>query len=458
MPLNYSTSSSGGSNYNLMSSDVPPSLMSTTSSMSSVSSSSSTSSTTWPTAVPHIQTTSNNNNDMFNTKRCDQEFWDLRNIQVTQDFCEDLNQTKYPLPIGNNSTSQSNLSNNTSSTNSKSSNSTAIDSNEEHHISFSKNGTDVDFDIDFVEESKPVKLSTVSIQLTNSSNKYDKSATNDFLTVPTFYNDRLYSDIYGYGALSDGYSDDGNNTVKTRRSNSLTTPTCQSGDFTSSSAENLVNLQKPRSFSLSMESSRTPLMSCGSETRLDKLVQMQINNNLHQTGMSNIAVWLKSLRLHKYLWLFTNMTYEHMMEITEDYLENLGVTKGARHKLVLCIQKLSERVGQLKQIEKELMEGTKPLKFGLDELTNVVLTPMKPINSVPCEKDVAAHVMRVLDCGKLFLYITISVFCFTTVFTTITHLYHTALSKYSIYLLLLFHLNCKNLPIRKFTGTRILIN
>lgn len=410
MSMSYTTNSIGGSSYNFMSAENPASFMSTTSSMSSVSSSSSASSTTWPTAVPQIQTSSNNNNnnnnnDIFKTKR-DQEFWDLRNFQVTQDFCDDLNQAKYPLPIGNNiSASQNSLNNSKnskgggSSTNNNNSNSSnnagtsIFDTNDELHLSFSKNGTDVDFDNDFIDGSKTASL-TINAPT---------STTNDFLTVPNFFNDRLMNDMYGYGALSDGFSDDGNNTIKTRRSNSLTTPTCQSGDFiSSSSAENLANLQKPRSFSLSMESSRNALMSCGSETRLDKLAQMQMNNNLHQIGMGSIAVWLKSLRLHKYLWLFTNMTYDHMMEMTEEYLENLGVTKGARHKLVLCIQKLSERVTQLRQIEKELTDGTKPLKVGLDELTNIILTPMKPINSVPLEEDVATHVMRVLDCGKSY--------------------------------------------------------
>lgn len=116
--------------------------------------------------------------------------------------------------------------------------------------------------------------------------------------------------------------------------------------------------------------------------------------------MSNIAVWLKSLRLHKYQWLFTNTTYEQMMEMTEEYLENLGVTKGARHKLVLCIQKLPDRVTLLKQLEMELSEGTRPLKSALDELTNVIMTPMKNINSVPFEEDVATHVMHLLDTCK----------------------------------------------------------
>jgi hypothetical protein len=405
MSMGYSSNSIGGSNYNIFSCENPSSFMSTTSSMSSVSSSSSQSSTTWPTTIPQIQTNNNNNNnntEIFRTssKKSDQEFWDLRNFQVAQDFCDDLNQAKYPTPIGNNTASQSislNSSGKTSKTSSSSASNNTVtsiyDSNDEHHLSFSKNGTDVEFDNDFMDGKSNSLTVTVPTPNSNSS-----STTNDFLTVPNFFNDRLFNDVYGYGALSDGFSDDGNNTIKTRRSNSLTTPTA-SCDFTSSSAENLANLQKPRSFSLSMESSRNALMTCGSETRLDKLVQMQMNNNVHQIGMGNIAVWLKSLRLHKYLWLFTNMTYDHMLDMTEEYLENLGVTKGARHKLVLCIQKLSERGTQLKQIEKELMDGTKPLKVGLDEITNIILTPMKPINSVPCDEDVATNVMRVLDCA-----------------------------------------------------------
>lgn len=387
MSFNNNSSNIGSNNINyaLLPTDNLSSFMSTTSSMSSASSSSSASSTTWPTAVPQIQTT---NNDLFKSKR-DQEFF----------FCDDLNQTKYLLPIGNNSASLNSLNlNNSKNSMINNTNASIYDTNDELHISFSKNGTDVEFDNDFIEGSKGGNANTASAAVNGPTS----SASNDFLTVPNFFNDRLY-DIYGWnGTLSDGFSDDGSSMIKTRRSNSLTTPTA-SGDFTtSSSAENLANLQKPRSFSLSMESSRNALMSSGSETRLDKLAQLRFNNNSHQLGMGNIAVWLKSLRLHKYLWLFTNMTYEQMLEITEEYLENLGVTKGARHKLVICIQKLSERVMQLKQVEKELIDGTRPLKAGLDEMMNIVLTPMKPINSVPCEEDVAAHLMKSIDCGEFF--------------------------------------------------------
>lgn len=59
----------------------------------------------------------------------------------------------------------------------------------------------------------------------------------------------------------------------------------------------------------------------GSETRLDDL---RSHNFGEHPGMSNVAQWLKSLRLHKYVWLFTNMSYEQMMTMDEKYLEKLG--------------------------------------------------------------------------------------------------------------------------------------
>lgn len=323
----------------------------------------------------------------FKTKR-DKELWDLRNFPATRD---DQSQAKYPTPIGNKKNA-SQMSLNNSKGSSITNSSSIFDSNDEHHISFSKNGKEIeDFNNEFPDTSNTGAGASMTISASTNSS--------DFLTVPNLFSDHLF-DIYGFGG--DGSSDDGN-AVKTRRSNSLTTPIA-SADFTmSSSAENLANLHKPRSFSLSMEPSRNALVSSGSETCLadyNKMGQLRFSSNSHHVGMGHIGVWLKSLRLHKYFWLFSNMSYEQMMDITEEYLENLGVTKGARHKLVICIQKLSERVSLLKQVEKELMDGSRPLKSGLDELTNIILTPMKPINSVPNDDDVATHVLRVLDTGK----------------------------------------------------------
>jgi hypothetical protein len=365
-------------NFNLLPSDNLSSFLSTTSSISSASSSSSASSTTWPTTVsqpPQIPL------GMSLKTAKDQDIWDLKHFSNSHDFFDDLN-PKYPTPIGKKKSTCASSSKNMS----------FFDSKDEHNVSFSKNGKEVlDFEKDFSELTKGVAKTPTS----NSSN--------DFLAVPNMFNDHMFMD--GFGS---SWSNDDGNTIKTRRSNSLTTPTASSNFVTSSSAENLANLQnKPRSFSLTMESSRNPLVSSGSETRLDdfnKMNQFKYSIPNSHVGMGHIGVWLKSLRLHKYFWLFTNMSYDQMMEMTEDYLENLGVTKGARHKLVICIQKLAERVSQLQQIEKDLIDAARPIKSILEELTNIIVTPMKPINSVPNEEDVASHIMRVFDNGKNFSF------------------------------------------------------
>lgn len=209
--------------------------------------------------------------------------------------------------------------------------------------------------------------------------------------------------------------------MKTRRSNSLTTPTTlsalggvsdllhpqQKQSNECLSAENLTNLQllqnKPRSFSLTMESPRSSLASSGSDTQLDDYKQggsslMKLyGGGPPNVGMSSIAHWLKSLRLHKYVWLFSNLTYDKMLSITEEYLQSLGVTKGARHKLAICIQKLNERYGTLLQLEKDLIAGQKAhLGTVLEELTNIVLTPMKPIG-MDQQEDIAGQFVKVLD-------------------------------------------------------------
>ena len=36
---------------------------------------------------------------------------------------------------------------------------------------------------------------------------------------------------------------------------------------------------------------------------------------------SDVPMWLKTLRLHKYAYLFQQMTYEEMMNLTEEWLE-----------------------------------------------------------------------------------------------------------------------------------------
>lgn len=96
-------------------------------------------------------------------------------------------------------------------------------------------------------------------------------------------------------------------------------------------------------------------------------------------GMRDVGVWLKSLRLHKYSPLLCNLTYEELLALDESTLESQGVTKGARHKIVLSISKLKERHKQLVQIEKEVMNGGN-LFSCLNDLKSLILTPFPPYN------------------------------------------------------------------------------
>ncbi|KAF1544171.1 hypothetical protein FQV10_0011528, partial [Eudyptes schlegeli] len=96
----------------------------------------------------------------------------------------------------------------------------------------------------------------------------------------------------------------------------------------------------------------------------------------------DVPSWLKSLRLHKYAALFSQMTYEEMMTLTEHHLESQNVTKGARHKIALSIQKLRERQSVLRALEKDILEGGN-LWTALQELQQIMVTPIKAFRPPP---------------------------------------------------------------------------
>lgn len=96
------------------------------------------------------------------------------------------------------------------------------------------------------------------------------------------------------------------------------------------------------------------------------------------SGMKDVHSWLKSLRLHKYSELFSSMNYHQMMSLTEDELESKGVTKGARHKIILNINKLKNRVNNLKALEQSLGdEGPQYVRQALNELKALLTTPIR---------------------------------------------------------------------------------
>ncbi|XP_013924572.1 PREDICTED: uncharacterized protein LOC106551084 [Thamnophis sirtalis] len=75
------------------------------------------------------------------------------------------------------------------------------------------------------------------------------------------------------------------------------------------------------------------------------------------------------------------MTYEEMMTLTEQHLESQNVTKGARHKIALSIQKLRERQSVLKSLEKDVLEGGN-LWNALQELQQILTTPIKAFHTL----------------------------------------------------------------------------
>lgn len=126
---------------------------------------------------------------------------------------------------------------------------------------------------------------------------------------------------------------------------------------------------------LSPQSSVASSGSGGSEHLED---QSSARNTFQEegSGMKDVPAWLKSLRLHKYAALFSQMTYDEMMGLTECQLEAQNVTKGARHKIVISIQKLKERQNLLKSLERDILEGGN-LRVPLQELHQMILTPIK---------------------------------------------------------------------------------
>uniref|UniRef100_G1SJP2 Protein Smaug homolog 1 n=1 Tax=Oryctolagus cuniculus TaxID=9986 RepID=G1SJP2_RABIT len=133
---------------------------------------------------------------------------------------------------------------------------------------------------------------------------------------------------------------------------------------------------------LSPQSSVASSGSGGSEHLED---QTAARNTFQEegSGMKDVPAWLKSLRLHKYAALFSQMTYEEMMALTECQLEAQNVTKGARHKIVISIQKLKERQNLLKSLERDIIEGGQPARPP-PELHQMILTPIKAYSSPEC--------------------------------------------------------------------------
>lgn len=189
-----------------------------------------------------------------------------------------------------------------------------------------------------------------------------------------------------------------------RRSNSLTPAQTASHENLKppqegwSSQENLSSPpHKPRSYSLSNDKTlplNIPSMtSSSSETRLQDLQTLS-----NQPTMKGISFWLKSLRLHKYSWVFHNLTCEQMLNLTEERLQEMGITKGARHKLLLSINKLKERSSMMTELETEVMNGGDLLN-ALKKLKSVLQSPLQ----VTSGEDLPSQFVKVMGKGKFLI-------------------------------------------------------
>lgn len=121
----------------------------------------------------------------------------------------------------------------------------------------------------------------------------------------------------------------------------------------------------------------------------------------------DVPAWLKSLRLHKYLSLFAQLTYDEMLNLNEEWLATQGVTKGARHKIILSIRKLRERHVTLCQLEKDVVAGGN-LVSALDELKTILLSPIRPEErdetagaSLTDVNDIPTQFTKVMGKGKI---------------------------------------------------------
>ncbi|KZC11322.1 Protein Smaug like protein 2 [Dufourea novaeangliae] len=214
--------------------------------------------------------------------------------------------------------------------------------------------------------------------------------------------------------------------TRQRRSNSLTPPVAPPHHLEVVDRGNNVNCttrHKPRSFSVSGDHTSnliglgplSPQSSCassGSEGRLDEASNLSL-----ASGMRDVPSWLKTLRLHKYSYLFVTLSYEEMLQLTEEELAEKGVTKGARHKLAISIAKLQQRYTTLVNLERDLLQpqrdNTQSASFSqgptvlvntIDELKTILATPMKPSQEND-PQDIPAQFTKVLGklCSRLAL-------------------------------------------------------
>ena len=116
--------------------------------------------------------------------------------------------------------------------------------------------------------------------------------------------------------------------------------------------------------------------------------------------MIDVPKWLKHLRLHKYAFFFSQMTYDQMMNLTHEQLKEGKITDGACTKILLNIKKLKERETLLQQCLIDIDNGQIDMKTVLQQLNELMLTPIRAKQTdQDNEEDLPKLIIQVLEKG-----------------------------------------------------------
>eukprot|EP00127_Corallochytrium_limacisporum_P004499 Clim_evm26s165 gene=Clim_evmTU26s165 len=115
--------------------------------------------------------------------------------------------------------------------------------------------------------------------------------------------------------------------------------------------------------------------------------------------MQDIPHWLKSLRLHKYIDTFKDISFDDMLQLTNEDLEQRGVTAaGARRKLLLSIEKLQTRDTILRDCQSSISVD-ETFHSTMETLKHVLNSPGKTEISRNGVEDFATKFINVLKAG-----------------------------------------------------------
>ncbi|CAF3238633.1 unnamed protein product [Rotaria sp. Silwood2] len=118
------------------------------------------------------------------------------------------------------------------------------------------------------------------------------------------------------------------------------------------------------------------------------------------SGMRDVPKWLKTLRLHKYAFFFSQMTYDQMMNLTYEQLKEGKITDGACTKILLNIKKLKERQTLLQKCLIDIDNGQTDIKTVLQQLNELMLTPIRVKQTEMVndnDEDLPKLIMQVLE-------------------------------------------------------------